>query len=273
MGDVKWIKITTNMFEDEKVKLIDAMPERDTIHYIWIRLLVQAGKTNANGFIFLAENIPYDEEMLATIFSRPINSIRLALNTLARFGMIEMSSNSYLAITNWNKHQNVDGLDKIREQTRKRVLNYRAKQKNLISEKSSNVTVPLPVTKSNEIEQEQDLELELELELEQQEEKKVVVPLDEIEAAVSYIKSLLGELNLTDEDAHSIYYNADGDLDNIAQIYKYSRTQNIDNIVGWLKHMVKPGEFKKPKSSVKETGFNNFEPRTYDYKALEDGLL
>ena len=72
MSDIKWIKITTNMFEDEKIRLIDAMPERDTIHYIWIRLLVQAGKTNANGFIFLNENIPYTEEMLSTIFCRPL---------------------------------------------------------------------------------------------------------------------------------------------------------------------------------------------------------
>ena len=82
MSDIKWIKITTNMFEDEKIRLIDAMPERDTIHYVWIRLLVQAGKTNAGGFIFLNENIPYTDEMLATIFSRPLTSIRLALKTL-----------------------------------------------------------------------------------------------------------------------------------------------------------------------------------------------
>ncbi|MBN3374799.1 hypothetical protein CF087_22550, partial [Clostridium botulinum] len=33
MAEVKWIKITTNMFDDEKIKLIDAMPERDTVHY------------------------------------------------------------------------------------------------------------------------------------------------------------------------------------------------------------------------------------------------
>jgi phage replisome organizer, putative, N-terminal region len=82
MAEVKWIKITTNMFDDEKIKLIDAMPERDTIHYIWIRLLVQAGKTNANGYIFLNENVPYTEEMLSTIFNRPLNSVRLALKNI-----------------------------------------------------------------------------------------------------------------------------------------------------------------------------------------------
>lgn len=57
MVEIKWIKITTNMSTHEKIKLIYDMPERDTIHYVWIRLLVQAGKTNAKGYIFLNENV------------------------------------------------------------------------------------------------------------------------------------------------------------------------------------------------------------------------
>ena len=63
MADIKWIKIKTDMFEDEKIKLIDALPERDTIHYIWLRLLVQAGKTNASGYIFLNEIKKMSEEL------------------------------------------------------------------------------------------------------------------------------------------------------------------------------------------------------------------
>ncbi|MBN1073239.1 DnaD domain protein [Clostridium botulinum] len=131
MSDVKWIKITTNMFEDEKIRLIDAMPERDTIHYVWIRLLVQAGKNNANGFIFLSENIPYTDEMLSTIFCRPLTSIRLALKTLKDFGMIEVDEDNLIKITNWEKHQNVEGLDKVREQNKIRAKNYRDKKKQL----------------------------------------------------------------------------------------------------------------------------------------------
>ncbi|WP_252247817.1 phage replisome organizer N-terminal domain-containing protein [Clostridium sp. ZS6] len=131
MSDVKWIKITTNMFEDEKIRLIDAMPERDTIHYVWIRLLVQAGKNNANGFIFLSENIPYTDEMLSTIFCRPLTSIRLALKTLKDFGMIEVAEDNLIKITNWEKHQNVEGLDKVREQNKIRAKNYRDKKKQL----------------------------------------------------------------------------------------------------------------------------------------------
>ncbi|KFX57156.1 DnaD domain protein [Clostridium botulinum] len=131
MADIKWIKITTNMFEDEKIRLIDAMPERDTIHYVWIRLLVQAGKTNSNGFIFLGENIPYTDEMLSTIFCRPLTSIRLALKTLKDFRMIEVDEDNLIKIINWEKHQNVEGMERVREQNKIRAKNFRNKKKQL----------------------------------------------------------------------------------------------------------------------------------------------
>ena len=134
VAEIKWIKITTNMFDDEKIKLIDAMPERDTIHYIWIRLLVQSGKTNANGYIFLNENVPYTEEMLSTIFNRPLNSVRLALQTLSNFGMIHVQEDRLIKISNWEKHQNIEGMEKIREQNRLRKQKQRANEKLLKKE-------------------------------------------------------------------------------------------------------------------------------------------
>ncbi len=133
MGDIKWIKVTTDMFEDEKIRLIDAMPERDTIHYIWIRLLVQAGKTNSHGFIFLGEDIPYTDEMLSTIFCRPLSSIRLALKTLSTFRMIQVDEDNFIKITNWEKYQNVEGMEKVREQNKIRAKKYREKKKQLKS--------------------------------------------------------------------------------------------------------------------------------------------
>jgi predicted phage replisome organizer len=128
MAEVKWIKITTSMFDDEKIKLIRKMPEADSILLTWIQLLVQAGKANASGSIVLSEKIPYTDEMLAVIFDRPINIIRLALNTFQQFGMID-TDDGIITISNWEKHQNLDGLDKIREQERLRKQRQRERQK------------------------------------------------------------------------------------------------------------------------------------------------
>ncbi len=129
MADIKWIKLATGMPDDEKMKLIDAMPERDTVHYLWIRLLIQAAKTNADGEIFLSEGMPYTDKMLAVIFSRPLASIKLALKTLSRLGMIEITSDKVIRIINWDKHQNIEGMERVREQNRKRVENHREKKK------------------------------------------------------------------------------------------------------------------------------------------------
>ena len=39
MAEIKWIKIATNIFDDEKLLLIETMPEADAIIVIWFKLL------------------------------------------------------------------------------------------------------------------------------------------------------------------------------------------------------------------------------------------
>jgi predicted phage replisome organizer len=157
MAEVKWIKLSTKMFEDEKIRLIESMPESDMLLIIWIKLLSQAGKTNANGYIYLNENIPYTDEMLATIFNRPLNIVRLALKTFEDFGMIEISDENFIAISNWEKHQNVEGLDKIRQQTRNRVAKHREKKKLNAGNDTCNVTV----TNGNATDIDKELDIEI----------------------------------------------------------------------------------------------------------------
>ena len=48
MSDVKWIKITTGIFDDDKILLIESLPEADSIIVIWFKLLCLAGKQNNN---------------------------------------------------------------------------------------------------------------------------------------------------------------------------------------------------------------------------------
>ncbi|MFW5804705.1 MAG: phage replisome organizer N-terminal domain-containing protein, partial [bacterium] len=162
-NDVKWIKITTNMFDDEKIKLIESMPDADSILVIWIKLLVQAGKTNAKGYIFLNENIPYTDEMLATVFNRPLNTVRLALKTFEDFGMIEMNENG-IYIENWSKHQNIEGLEKLKkkqEQNRLRQEKYRKKQQLIEEGKTGNVTVTLSNGSRTRLELDKEIDKEL----------------------------------------------------------------------------------------------------------------
>lgn len=155
---VKWIKITTTMFDDEKIDFIESLPEADSILIIWIKLLTLAGKSNVSGYIFLTENIPYTDEMLAHKFRRPLSTVRLALETLKRLDMIYLDDVGF-RITNWEKHQNVDGLDKIRKQTRERVAKHRELKQ--IAQPKEGVTLHVTHGNATDIEEELDIDKEI----------------------------------------------------------------------------------------------------------------
>ncbi|MGE6619455.1 phage replisome organizer N-terminal domain-containing protein [Bacillus mycoides] len=166
--NVKWIKLSTTMFEDEKIRLIESMPEADTLLIIWIRLLAQAGKTNASGYIFLSKNIPYSDEMLATLFNRPIATVRLALQTFRQFGMIEITDDQYICISNWEKHQNVDGLERVKQLNAERNKKYRERKKQqqlTLENKGQESDVSMTSRDGTDIEEDKELDKEKELEI------------------------------------------------------------------------------------------------------------
>lgn len=104
MSEVKWIKIKTDIFDNEKFRIIDTMPMADTIEVIWFKLLVFAGRSNNNGIFMFNDKIAYTDEMLAKIFGRDLDTVRLALQTFIKLDMVEEMDGVY-SIKNWEKHQ------------------------------------------------------------------------------------------------------------------------------------------------------------------------
>jgi len=137
-ADVFWIKLLTNTFDSETIILLESMPEGDTLIIIWLKMQILAGKCNSGGYLFLSGDKPYSDEMLATVFRRPLNTVRLAIAAFLEFGMVEIIDSAYF-LPEWERHQNVSGLEKIREQTKQRVARHRAGAKD----------VTLQVTQSN----------------------------------------------------------------------------------------------------------------------------
>ena len=131
MNEVKWIKIVTDIFDDEKILLIENLPSADSLIVIWFKLLCLAGKNNNNGVFLLNDKIVYTDEMLATIFRRDINTVRLALRTFEEYGMIEIVE-GVITIPNWGKHQTMDKLEAKKEYQREYMKDYREKQKKQI---------------------------------------------------------------------------------------------------------------------------------------------
>lgn len=133
MTKVSWIRLEIDMFDNKKIRHIRKLPEGNNIVLIWMMLLTMAGRCNSNGIIFLTENIPYTNKMLADELDFDESVIELALTILEKFGMITRDG-TLLSIPGWEEHQNIDGLEKIREQTRKRVAEHRKRQKELSEE-------------------------------------------------------------------------------------------------------------------------------------------
>jgi predicted phage replisome organizer len=129
MAEVKWIKVSTEMFEsNRKIKQIELMPEGDTILVIWLKLLLLAGNVNDGGAIYLTPEIPYTDEMLANELRRPITTVRMALSVFEKFGMIEIIDD-ILHLSSWEKYQSTDRLAEIREYNRLAQAKSRAKRK------------------------------------------------------------------------------------------------------------------------------------------------
>ncbi len=157
MPDIKWIKLNTDMFDNEKIKLIQAMPEGDTILVIWIRLIILAGRINDEGLIYLNQNVPYTEEMLSTIFCKPLPVVKLAINTFQHLNMLGINR-KIIELVNWAKYQNVEGMELIRLQNRNRQRKRREIKK--LQKLEDNGTRHVTVTLSHALDIEEDIEVE-----------------------------------------------------------------------------------------------------------------
>lgn len=159
MSDVRWIKIYTNMFDNRKIKQIEKLPEGNALLVIWLKLLTLAGNVNDSGFVYFTKDIPYTDQMLATEFDMPLSTIQLALNVFKQYEMIDITDD-LLKISNWEKYQNVEGMEKIREQNRIRQKRWYDRQKEI----EYNVTPNVTVTQPNDIDKDIDKDINKDIE-------------------------------------------------------------------------------------------------------------
>lgn len=68
MAEISWIKLSTGLPDNKKIKRIRKLPEGDKVILFWVFLLARAGESNQSGGIFLTDTMPYQEEDLAADF-------------------------------------------------------------------------------------------------------------------------------------------------------------------------------------------------------------
>lgn len=129
MAEAKWIKLATDIFTDDKILLISALPKGESIILIWIKLLCLAGRMNNSG-VFAQGGVAYTADMLATLFGQKPAMVKQAIDTFAMYGMIEIVD-GVITIPNWGKYQTLDQLDNKRAYMKDYMRDYREKQKRL----------------------------------------------------------------------------------------------------------------------------------------------
>ncbi len=135
-GDVKWIKVSTGIFDDEKILMIESMPGGYEILAVWFKLLVLAGKQNNSG-VFMIGKIPCTTKLLSSVFRMKESTVKNAIDVFCDMEMVDIVD-GVITIPKWGKHQSLDGVRKKREAQREYMREYRKKQKNVIRRTEEN---------------------------------------------------------------------------------------------------------------------------------------
>ena len=286
MAEVKWIKIATDIFDDEKILLIEGLPDAYAIITVWFKLLCLAGKKNNGGVFLMNDKIPYTDKMLATIFRMNESTVKLALNAFEQFKMIEIVE-GIITIPNWNKHQTLDAYERKKERDRLYQEERRAKQRALIkksSDKSYERTSDVAVS---DIDKEEDKEKD----------NNIYVPYKEI---ITYLNEKTGKKLRWDVKSNQkeikARFNEGYTLDDFKTVidkkyHEWGRKPTKEELQRGVKDMriyLRPKTLfgsnfdvylnqeqteKMPAKPPVSRNLNNFDRREYDMDSLEEQLL
>lgn len=286
MAEVKWIKIATDIFDDEKILLIEGLPDAYAIITVWFKLLCLAGKKNNGGVFLMNDKIPYTDKMLATIFRMNESTVKLALNAFEQFKMIEIVE-GIITIPNWNKHQALDAYERKKERDRLYQEERRAKQRALIEKSSDKSSERTSYVAVSDIDKEEDKEKD----------NNIYVPYKEI---ISYLNEKTGKKLRWDVKSNQkeikARFNEGYTLDDFKTVIdkkynEWGRKPTKEELQRGIKDMriyLRPKTLfgsnfdvylnqeqteKVPAKPPVSRNLNNFERRGYDMDSLEEQLL
>lgn len=286
MAEVKWIKIATDIFDDEKILLIEGLPDAYAIITVWFKLLCLAGKKNNGGVFLMNDKIPYTDKMLATIFRMNESTVKLALNAFEQFKMIEIVE-GIITIPNWNKHQTLDAYERKKERDRLYQEERRTKQRALIEKSSDKSSERTSYVAVSDIDKEEDKEKD----------NNIYVPYKEI---ISYLNEKTGKKLRWDVKSNQkeikARFNEGYTLDDFKTVIdkkynEWGRKPTKEELQRGIKDMriyLRPKTLfgsnfdvylnqeqteKVPAKPPVSRNLNNFERRGYDMDSLEEQLL
>lgn len=108
MSEMKWIKIVTDIVDDEKMLMIEMLcpngAKRDAVQLMWFNVLTLAGKLNEGGRLAV-NGIPMDTKALGKKFRRTTKTVGFAFDLFMKLDMVRQDKDGAYYVTNWGKYQ------------------------------------------------------------------------------------------------------------------------------------------------------------------------
>lgn len=151
-----WIRLKTNFFEQEEVKIIEMQPNGYKYITFYLKLLLKSA--NSGGRLMFRDVMPYTPEMLSNITNTDIDTVKVAVDLFAKLGLLDRLDDGALFM---QEVQNMVGSE-TKWAEKKRL--QREKKPKLLSKKSED-NVP---SKSLDVRQEKEIDKEKEIEIDKE---------------------------------------------------------------------------------------------------------
>ena len=86
-----WLKLSKNFFDNHKIRVIEGLPNGKDYILFYLKLMCES--TSHEGTLRFDADIPYDEQMLATITNTNIDVAHNALQIFGKLGMVKIDEN------------------------------------------------------------------------------------------------------------------------------------------------------------------------------------
>lgn len=127
--NIAWLKLDVNIMDDEKMYIILDRSDGDKLFRLWIGILCLGMKSGRPGLLEIGDCIPYRPETLAARLRFDRSVVEKGIELFQSLNMVEVCENGTIIITNFEKHQSLESIEKRRALSRKTSQTYRKKQK------------------------------------------------------------------------------------------------------------------------------------------------
>lgn len=273
---IDFLKLNIYMFDSKKIDLVRQYPAGDSLFVIWIWLLCEAMKSDHPGYIYIAKDFPCDPQYISNKLNIDIKTVELGLELFDRLGMVNILEDGKIEISNFNKYQKLDLIERQRQISRESSQRYRAKNRSeLVTVTSRDVTVKK--SDAVDLDLDSDKEKDLEKSKKKEEANRPFLPLSQL----LYSEHLKSDPAYKPGRDMDIVYNrwandirllvtVDGrSVDDVREVIKWCKTPGsfwVPNIMSGKKLRLKfPTLWLQYQQSLKKPVEEEIDPLTQEY--------